>query len=93
MIHFVHTRSVVLTRMGRTLIDVHVTVIALISRHTEALVAISSVPADGSVLTGLRLAFVYVGLTRVPLVPGSTLTPEPGVGDIDTDTTVLTYPF
>lgn len=90
VIHLIHTGAIVLTGTGGALVDVQVAAIALKSRHTEALVAINAVPANGSVLTGFRLALVYVCLTLVTLVTGSTLTPEAGVRDIDTGATVLT---
>lgn len=93
MIHLIHAGAVVLTGMGGALVDVQVAVITLKSRHTEALVAINAVPANGSVLTGLRLAFIYVRLTLVALVTGDTLTPEPGVRDIYTGATIPTGPL
>lgn len=90
VIYLIHTGAVVLAGLGDTLVDVQVAVIALKSRHTKALVAINAVPANGSVLTGFWLAFIYVHLTLVTLVTGLTLTPEPGVRDIYTGAAVLT---
>lgn len=92
-IHLVHACAVVLTGTGSTFIDVQITVIALKSRHTEALVAINAVPANGSILTRFWLAFIYVDLTLVPLVASSTLTPGPIIRDIYTNATMLTEPL
>lgn len=72
VIHLIQARAIVLTRSGGTLIDVQVTVVALESRHTEALVGTDPIFADGSILAGLRLALVDVFLTVRPFVPGST---------------------
>lgn len=63
MIHLIQTCPVVLTGAGGALIDVQVTVVALKARHTETLVGVDAIFANGSILTGLRLAFVYILLT------------------------------
>lgn len=89
-IHLVHACAVVLTGSGSTLVDVQVTVITLKSRHTEALVAINSISTDGSVLTRLRLAFIYVHIAVCPLVPISTLTLGPNIRNVCTSAAILT---
>lgn len=52
VVHLIGTGPVVLTRPRCTLVNVQVAVVALETRHTEALVSVDAVFTDGSVLTG-----------------------------------------
>lgn len=89
VIHLIHTCAIVLTGTGGTLVDVQVTVVALKPRHTETLVGIDPVFADGPVLTGLGLAFVNVLLTVPPLITSSTVALVPNVRDVHTGAPIL----
>lgn len=89
MIHLIQTCAVVLTGLRGALFDVQVAVGTLKSRHTEALVAVDPVFADGPILAGLRPALIHILLTVFPLVSRNTLTLVPRVRNVHADATVL----
>lgn len=71
------------TRTGSTIIVVHLTVVAYISRSTDTGVVVESIDALCAVLTRIRVAFVDVKLTALATIARHTAT-HVAIDGIDT---------